>query len=67
MYNALVDECKREACRRYEEQKAVEARFIRERDEALRVIEEKDRDIAEKERRIAELEKALAEADKKQG
>ena len=52
----------REACLRYEEQKAVEERFIRERDDALKIIQEKDITIQEKDKRIAELEKALAEA-----
>lgn len=55
VYKALSEDSIREACLRYEEQKAVEARFIRERDDALKVIQEKDA-------RIAELEKALAEA-----
>lgn len=54
MYDALAEDNIREACLRYEEQKAVEARFIRERDDALKVIQEKDA-------KIAELEKALAE------
>ena len=49
--------------------KAVEERFIRERDDALKIIQEKEITIQEKEitiqekdKRIAELEKALAEA-----
>ena len=42
--------------------KAVEERFIRERDDALKIIQEKDITIQEKDKRIAELEKALAEA-----
>ena len=42
--------------------KAVEERFIRERDDALKIIQEKEITIQEKDKRIAELEKALAEA-----
>ena len=62
MYDALTEDNIREACLRYEEQKAVEARFIRERDDALKVIQEKNMVIQEKDAKIAELEKALAEA-----
>lgn len=71
VYKAMLDGNVREACRRYEEQKATEARIIRERDEALQGIEEREIVIQEKEMvihdaraRIAELEKALAEAKK---
>jgi hypothetical protein len=42
--------------------KAVEERFIRERDDALKIIQEKEITIQEKDKRIAEPEKALAEA-----
>lgn len=76
IYEAMLDENKREACLRYEEEKAVKARLIREKDDALKVIQEKDvaiqekdmaiqeKDMAiqEKDARIAELEKVLAEA-----
>lgn len=69
IYEAMLDESKREACRRYEEEKAVKARLIREKEDALKVIQEKEvviqeKEIAiqEKDARIAELEKALAEA-----
>ena len=79
IYEAMIDENTREACRRYEERKATEARIIRERDAALQGIEErnvviKEKEmiihdakvrIEEKERKIAELEKALAEAKRK--
>lgn len=72
IYEAMIDENTREACRRYEERKATEARIIRERDAALRGIEERNVVIQEKEMiihdaraRIIELEKALAEAKKK--
>lgn len=68
IYEAMLDESKREACRRYEEEKAVKARLIREKEDALKVIQEKEVVIQEKETaiqekdtRIAELEKALAE------
>jgi hypothetical protein len=40
----------------------VEERFIRERDDALKIIQEKEITIQEKDKRIAEPEKALAEA-----
>ena len=40
----------------------MEERFIRERDDALKIIQEKEITIQEKDKRIAELEKALAEA-----
>ncbi len=62
IYEALAEDNIREACLRYKEQKAVEERFIRERDDALKIIQEKDITIQEKDKRIAELEKALAEA-----
>ncbi len=62
IYEALAEDNIREACLRYEEQKAVEERFIRERDDALKIIQEKDITIQEKDKRIAEPEKALAEA-----
>lgn len=69
IYEALAEDNIREACLRYEEQKAVEERFIRERDDALKIIQEKEITIQEKEitiqekdKRIAEPEKALAEA-----
>ena len=42
--------------------KAVEERFIRERDDALKIRQEKEITIQEKDKRIAEPEKALAEA-----
>lgn len=62
IYEALAEDNIREACLRYEEQKAVEERFIRERDDALKIIQEKEITIQEKDKRIAEPEKALAEA-----
>ena len=62
IYEALAEDNIREACLRYKEQKAVEERFIRERDDALKIIQEKEITIQEKDKRIAELEKALAEA-----
>ncbi len=40
----------------------MEERFIRERDDALKIIQEKEITIQEKDKRIAEPEKALAEA-----
>ena len=64
IYNALADDAKRDACRRYEEQKAVEARFIRERDDALQKIKEKDAAIQEKDVLIQEKDIAIHEKDR---
>lgn len=59
LYYAMAEENKREACRRYEERKAVEARLIREMETAKKAVQETKAALVEKDAYIAKLEKAI--------